>query len=63
MVGGEVLMSNGKLVSGDLRGVRKQLENTVAFLQQSLGDETWASGMNPEIPEQEILTNPYQYTK
>jgi cytosine/adenosine deaminase-related metal-dependent hydrolase len=63
MVGGEVLKSNGKLVSGDLPGVRKQLENTVAFLQQSLGDETWASGMNPEIPEQEILTNPYQYTK
>ena len=63
LIGGAPVKYNGKLVAGDLAGVRKKLENTVAYLQDSLGAETWAAGMNPEIPENEILTNPYQYTK
>jgi cytosine/adenosine deaminase-related metal-dependent hydrolase len=63
LVGGAPVKYNGKLVAGDLPGVKKKIENTVGFLQDALGAETWASGMNPEIPETEILTNPYQYTK
>ena len=30
---------------------------------RTLGDEAWANGMHPEIPETRILSNPYQYTK
>jgi cytosine/adenosine deaminase-related metal-dependent hydrolase len=63
LVGGAPVKYNGKLVSGDLPGVRSKLENTVEYLHSSLGDETWKSGMNPEIPEAEMLTNPYQYTR
>jgi len=63
MVGGELVKQNGKLVAGDLPGVRTKLENTVEYLQSELGDDTWKAGMNPEIPETEILTNPYQYTR
>jgi hypothetical protein len=54
---------NGKLVAGDLPSVRTKLENTVAYLQSNLGEDTWKTGMNPEIPEKEILTNPYQYRR
>ena len=54
---------DGRLVAGDLAGVRVDLENTVDFLRSTLGEEAWAAGMHPEIPEVEILTNPYQYRK
>jgi hypothetical protein len=63
LVGGEAVKYNGKLVAGDVAGVRSKLENTVEFLQSELGSDTWKAGMNPEIPETEILTNPYQYTR
>ena len=63
LVGGAPVKYNGKLVAGDLPGVRSKLENTVEYLQSNLGDDTWKAGMNPEIPEAEILTNPYQYRK
>lgn len=63
LVGGSTVKYNGKLVAGDLAGTRSKLENTVEFLRESLGSDTWKSGMNPEIPETEILSNPYQYRK
>jgi len=63
LVGGEVVKWGGKLVAGDLKGVRAKLEDTIDYLQSELGDETWKAGMYPEIPEVEILHNPYQYRK
>jgi hypothetical protein len=27
-----------------------------------LGDEQWAAGMNPDIPETQVRANPYTYT-
>lgn len=62
VVGGEVVKSEGKLVAGDLKAVRAQLENTVEYLEKEVGDE-WTAGMYPEIPEAEVLFNPYQYKK
>ena len=63
LVGGSPVKFNGKLVAGDLPGVKSKLDNTVGYLRDALGAETWASGMNPDIPEVEILSNPYQYRK
>ncbi|NLF04123.1 MAG: amidohydrolase family protein [Actinomycetales bacterium] len=63
LVGGEAVKWDGRLCAGDLAGVRTQLENTVEFLKGELGEETWKSGMYPEIPEREVMTNPYQYTR
>jgi cytosine/adenosine deaminase-related metal-dependent hydrolase len=63
MVGGNAVKYEGKLVAGDLAGIRAKLENTVEYLHSELGEETWKAGMNPDIPETEILTNPYQYTR
>lgn len=62
LVGGEVVKSEGKLVAGDLAGVRAKLEETVSYLQSEVGDD-WLAGQNPEIPETEVLYNPYQYKK
>ena len=62
LVGGEVVKSNGKVVAGDLAGVKAKLEDTVGYLQTEVGDE-WVSGQYPEIPEAEVLYNPYQYKK
>lgn len=63
LVGGEVVKSEGKLVAGDLKGVKEKIADTVEYLRSELGEVTWKAGMYPEIPEAEILTNPYQYRK
>jgi len=62
LVGGEVVKSEGKVVAGDLAGVRKKLDATVSYLETEVGDD-WISGQHPEIPESEVLFNPYQYKK
>ena len=62
LVGGEVVKSEGKVVAGDLKGVRAKLDDTVAYLEREVGDD-WIAGQFPEIPEREVLFNPYQYKK
>ena len=52
-----------ELVGIDLRGARgtrsSRLWTTCA---SELGEEEWAKGMNPDVPETKILDNPYKYT-
>ena len=62
LVGGEAVKSNGKVVAGDLAGVKAKLDDTVSYLQREVGDD-WVAGQFPEIPEAEVLYNPYQYKK
>lgn len=61
-VGGEIVKSEGVLVAGDLPGVKAKLEDTVSYLEREVGDD-WIAGQFPEIPEAEVLYNPYQYKK
>ena len=63
LVGGRVVKQDGKLVGTDLATARAKVAATVGYLQDALGEEAWKRGMNPEIPETRVLTNPYQYTK
>src|SRR5215211_7152682 len=63
IVNGRVVKRDGRLVGIDLAHARRAVEETVAFTAETLGDDAWANGMHPEIPETRILTNPYQYTK
>jgi 5-methylthioadenosine/S-adenosylhomocysteine deaminase len=63
VVGGEVVKHEGRLVAGDLAGAKARVEDTVEHLRSALGEPTWLAGMNPEIPETEILHNPYQYRR
>ncbi|WP_425837332.1 amidohydrolase family protein [Microbacterium sp. PA5] len=62
LVGGEAVKWNGKVIAGDLRGVRAKLDDTVGYLEREVGDD-WIAGQHPDIPETEVLTNPYQYKK
>jgi hypothetical protein len=62
LVGGRIVKSGGRLTAGDLPAVRSKLEETVAYLEREVGDE-WVSGQFPDVPESEVLFNPYQYKK
>ncbi|PZQ90677.1 MAG: amidohydrolase [Leifsonia xyli] len=62
LVGGEVVKAEGKVVAGDLAAVKAKLDDTVSYLEREVGDD-WVAGQFPEIPESEVLFNPYQYKK
>ncbi|MGY1671712.1 amidohydrolase family protein [Geodermatophilus sp. SYSU D00710] len=64
VVDGRVVKYDGRLVGIDLAAVRREIEDTVGYLQAECGEEVWEAGMFPEAPEaeQSILENPYQYT-
>ncbi|GIM89054.1 amidohydrolase family protein [Paractinoplanes toevensis] len=63
LVGGKVVKQDGKLVGVDLAAARAKVGATVDHLRETMGEDLWQRGMNPEIPEARILHNPYQYTK
>nr|WP_296068142.1 amidohydrolase family protein [uncultured Actinoplanes sp.] len=62
MVGGKLVKQDGKLIGVDLPAARAKIESTVSYLRDSLGEEAWKRGMNPDVPEKTVLENPYQYT-
>jgi 5-methylthioadenosine/S-adenosylhomocysteine deaminase len=63
IVDGRVVKYDGRLVGIDLPAARRAVDATVEHAMSTLGEEAWAQGMHPEIPEQRILHNPYQYTR
>jgi cytosine/adenosine deaminase-related metal-dependent hydrolase len=62
LVDGKVVKHAHRLVGVDLPAVRRTVEATVDHLRTTLGDEAWTGGMNPDLPHEEVLDNPYQYT-
>jgi hypothetical protein len=62
LVNGRVVKTDHRLVGIDLAAARREVEGTVEYLRAQLGEEAWAKGMNPDIPETKILDNPYTYT-
>jgi 5-methylthioadenosine/S-adenosylhomocysteine deaminase len=62
VVDGRVVKRDGRLVGVDLREVRAKVEATIEHLRSTMGEEAWAAGMNPDVPETKVLDNPYQYT-
>jgi cytosine/adenosine deaminase-related metal-dependent hydrolase len=62
VVDGHVVKTGGKLVGADLASARTAIENTVDHLKGEMGEDVWRSGMNPDLPNSEVLDNPYQYT-
>ncbi|ONI68144.1 amidohydrolase [Kribbella sp. ALI-6-A] len=63
LVNGRVVKHEHRLVGADLPAVRRTVEATVEYLRSSLGEEAWLAGMNPGLPDEEVLDNPYQYTE
>ena len=63
LVEGKIVKSEHRLVGADLGAVRRTVDATVEHLVEAMGADTWASGMNPELPaESTVLDNPYTYT-
>jgi hypothetical protein len=62
IVNGRVVKHAHRLVDADLAAVRAAVDATVEHLRSSMGEEAWAQGMNPDLPHDEVLDNPYQYT-
>ncbi len=63
LVNGRVVKRDGRLVGIDLGRARSAVESTIEHLRADMGEDAWAAGMNPEIPETKILDNPYTYTE
>ncbi|NEK84971.1 amidohydrolase family protein [Blastococcus saxobsidens] len=62
LVDGRVVKHAHALVGTDLASVRREIEDTVEHLRSELGEEAWAGGMSPDLPDAQVLDNPYQYT-
>lgn len=62
LVGGTAVKFGRKLVAGDIASVRAKLEDTVEYLKDTIGEDTWNADMTPEVPESKVLDNPYTYT-
>ncbi|MFD4637812.1 amidohydrolase family protein [Lentzea sp. NPDC058436] len=63
IVDGKIVKRDHRLVGVDLGSIRAQVQDTVDHLRSELGEEAWAKGMNPDIPESKVLDNPYTYTE
>jgi cytosine/adenosine deaminase-related metal-dependent hydrolase len=63
LVNGRVVKHAHRLVDADLSAVRAGVEATVEHLRSTMGEEAWRQGMNPDLPQEALLDNPYQYTE
>jgi cytosine/adenosine deaminase-related metal-dependent hydrolase len=61
-VDGKAVKSGHKLIDTDLAKLRGELDETISYLRGEMGEETWAGDMSPDLPEQQLFDNPYQYT-
>ncbi|MBB2948331.1 cytosine/adenosine deaminase-related metal-dependent hydrolase [Actinoplanes lutulentus] len=62
LVDGKVVKKHGKLVGADLAAARAAVGKTVDHLRETLGEEAWRNGQNPDLPQADLFDNPYQYT-
>jgi 5-methylthioadenosine/S-adenosylhomocysteine deaminase len=61
IINGKVVKLGHKLVGVDLAKARQAIGATIEYLRAEHGAEEWDKGMHPEIPEHEVLANPYTY--
>ncbi|MCC5946971.1 MAG: amidohydrolase family protein [Nitriliruptoraceae bacterium] len=62
MVDGHVAKYDGSLVDVDLQRAKDEVGQTLDFLRAEMGEDEWTAGMSPDLPEQQLFDNPYQYT-
>ncbi|GAB3267315.1 amidohydrolase family protein [Arthrobacter pigmenti] len=63
LVNGKVAKYDHKLVGADLAQAKKAIGETIDHLQTTMGADVWEQEMNPEIPQTDVLDNPYTYTQ
>ncbi|HUX05595.1 MAG TPA: amidohydrolase family protein [Acidimicrobiales bacterium] len=63
VIDGNIVKHEHRLVGIDLGAARAATDKTVSYLVDSVGEEAWVSGMNPELTERQKSENPYKYVK
>lgn len=63
LVNGKVVKYQGELVGVDLAVARDAVAGTVEFARGEIGAAAWQECMNPDIPETELIPNPYTYSE
>ncbi|GAA3909982.1 amidohydrolase family protein [Actinoplanes auranticolor] len=63
LVNGRIVKRDHKLVGVDLAAAREQVGRTIEYLRSTMGEDAWAQGMNPDVPETKVKDNPYTYTE
>jgi len=61
VINGRVVKHAHQLIGVDLAKAKQAVDQTVEYLQGKLGPDAWAGGMHPEIPEKQVIDNPYTY--
>jgi 5-methylthioadenosine/S-adenosylhomocysteine deaminase len=63
LIDGNIVKHENRLIGIDLQRARNAIEETVTYLESSLGEEAWNAGMHPDLPEKKAIDNPYHYNK
>jgi 5-methylthioadenosine/S-adenosylhomocysteine deaminase len=63
VINGRIVKRDHRLVGVDLQAARRKIEATIDYLIATMGEEAWAKGMYPDIPETKVTENPYTYTE
>ncbi|GHH81235.1 amidohydrolase [Streptomyces sulfonofaciens] len=63
LVNGTVVKYRHELTGTGLDRARSSVAATVAYVRAELGEEAWRQALEPEIPETELIHNPYGYTE
>ncbi|MFA9431117.1 amidohydrolase family protein [Egicoccus sp. AB-alg2] len=61
-VNGRAVKYAHELVDVDLQRAKDEVGRTIDYLRSEMGEQEWRSGMSPDLPEQQLFDNPYQYT-
>ena len=62
LVAGRVVKHGRKLVGEHLAAARTAVAETVDYARSTMGEQTWAESITPDIPDTERIPNPYTYT-
>lgn len=62
VIDGRIVKQNHQLADSKLNKAKKAVQETVDYLREQMGEETWQAGMYPEIPDTRLNENPYTYT-
>jgi len=63
VIDGNIVKHEHRLINIDLEKARSSVEETVSFLEGTIGEEAWTSGMHPDLPAKKEIENPYHYNK
>jgi 5-methylthioadenosine/S-adenosylhomocysteine deaminase len=63
LVNGRVVKFDHQLAGIDLDRAKEAVTATVDYARAQMGEQAWQESMEPEIPETELIPNPYTYSE